>query len=337
LGPAAVATEKRENGRRLDIIGYVIDLDTQRVSIARKNYLNTLYGFLELDINAPITLKKAERLASWSSRYGLVCRVMRPFNAAMNSMIAHRKHRHALISISNEARIAIRMWRAMLYLTRFDECRFTRSLVSFVSDIPTYVAEFDASLTGIGFLLYQKVNDSEVCLGGGAVDIRHLNFQGDSANQNVSEYIGAMVSLLGLVVLGIKCQDVALRGDSVAALTWAHTERARGDRVTNASMIFVTMCLTFNMDVKLATHISGDCNYRCDRLSRLAEGDRSGEQVMAEIGLSGSRLIQLNEYIEIDRLIQLCDPRLIFEEEESFISFWREAKELLNSIPESRM
>jgi hypothetical protein len=37
LGPAAVATDKTEHGRRLDVIGYVIDLDTQRVSIARKN------------------------------------------------------------------------------------------------------------------------------------------------------------------------------------------------------------------------------------------------------------------------------------------------------------
>ena len=37
LGPTAVASDKTESGTRLEIIGYVVDLDTMRVSIARKN------------------------------------------------------------------------------------------------------------------------------------------------------------------------------------------------------------------------------------------------------------------------------------------------------------
>ena len=45
LRPTAVADDKTEWGRRVDIIGYVIDLDRERVSISRKNYLNTLYGW----------------------------------------------------------------------------------------------------------------------------------------------------------------------------------------------------------------------------------------------------------------------------------------------------
>jgi hypothetical protein len=34
LGPGAVANEKTETGRRLDIIGYAVDLDNRRVSIS---------------------------------------------------------------------------------------------------------------------------------------------------------------------------------------------------------------------------------------------------------------------------------------------------------------
>ena len=49
LGPTAVADDKTEVGRRLDVIEYVVDLDSQRVLIARKNYLNTLHGFSSID------------------------------------------------------------------------------------------------------------------------------------------------------------------------------------------------------------------------------------------------------------------------------------------------
>ena len=64
LGPSAVADDKTEQGRRLDVIGYVIDLDTQRVSIFRKNLLSALHGFITVDINGSMTIRVAQRLAS---------------------------------------------------------------------------------------------------------------------------------------------------------------------------------------------------------------------------------------------------------------------------------
>ena len=50
LGPAAVADDKTESGTSVEIIGYVIDLTTRRVYISRKNFLNTIYGFLTTDL-----------------------------------------------------------------------------------------------------------------------------------------------------------------------------------------------------------------------------------------------------------------------------------------------
>lgn len=243
LGPDAVATDKTECGSRIEVIGYVIDLELGRVSLARKNFLNTLYGFLQVDLFQPVSLKVAQRLASWASRYGLICRALRPFCRALHELTAGRTSTHALFSFTEEARTAVRMWRAMLYLIRYDEVRFTRTLESFDVSSPVYIAEFDASLTGVGVLLYERVNGSEVCLGGAAVDIRALGFEGDSAFQNLAEYLGALTGILGLVHLDVKCEDLEVRGDSVAALTWAHTERARGGRVTNAAMVFTSACL----------------------------------------------------------------------------------------------
>lgn len=43
LGPDAVATEKTESGPRVEIIGYTVDLNLGTMSLAWKNFLNTLY------------------------------------------------------------------------------------------------------------------------------------------------------------------------------------------------------------------------------------------------------------------------------------------------------
>jgi hypothetical protein len=65
-------------------------------------------------------------------------------------------------------------------------------------------------------------------------------FGTDSSYQNLSEYIGAILAVMGQVMLGLSGQRLALRGDSVTALTWAVTERSRGDIVTNAALFGFT-------------------------------------------------------------------------------------------------
>jgi hypothetical protein len=122
------------------------------VSIARKNFLNTLYGFLSVDLTQPITLKDAQRLASWASRYGQICRSMRPFCRALSNFTVNR-HWHALIQLTGEAKVAL--WRATLYLIEYDEVRFTRPFATFDDTPPSHVVEFDESLSGVGILLYE--------------------------------------------------------------------------------------------------------------------------------------------------------------------------------------
>jgi hypothetical protein len=43
----------------------------------------------------------------------------------------------------------------------------------------------------------------------------------DSSNQHLAEYIGAIIVVAGQVMLGHSGRSLALRGDSVTALTWA--------------------------------------------------------------------------------------------------------------------
>lgn len=72
LGSSAVADEKTESGRRLDIIGYSVDLDSKTVTISTKIFLSTLNGFMPINLDVPITLRVAQRLASWRSRYAIL-------------------------------------------------------------------------------------------------------------------------------------------------------------------------------------------------------------------------------------------------------------------------
>jgi hypothetical protein len=48
LGPTSVADDKTECSRRMEVIGYVIDLDARRMSISRKNLLAALHGFFSV-------------------------------------------------------------------------------------------------------------------------------------------------------------------------------------------------------------------------------------------------------------------------------------------------
>ena len=254
-----VANDKTEVGRRVDVIGYAIDLDSQRVLIARKNHLTAVHGFFSVptDTESLITLKTAQRVASWAHRYGKNCRVMRPFCAALYNLSAGRTDPHALFRLSSEASMAIRCWRAMLFLVRYREMDFTRTLESFVPPASTVIAEFDASLKGAGVVWYSTFNGAEVAGGVAAVDLSFLNFGEDSSFQNLSEFIGAIIAVAGQVIMGRQSQSMSLRGDSITALTWAITERPKGKRVTRAAIIWTMLCVGVNIQIDGITHIAG--------------------------------------------------------------------------------
>lgn len=247
LGPTAVAVEKTETDTRLEIIGYVVDLDTMRVSIARENFLSAIHGYLSVDLYGPMKLKTMQKLASWGSRYGRICRLMRPFSGVLNRATVGRRDRHATFFLSEEAKCAIRCWRAMLFLVGYDEAKFTRTLESFDKRPAQYVVEFDASLTGAGVLIYQRLNAVEVCVVATATDLQKIEFGNDSSFQNTAEYVGAILGILGLLKLGVSNEGNELRGESLSALTWARTERPRGKVVTNAAMVFTLLCVSHGM------------------------------------------------------------------------------------------
>ena len=304
LGSGAVAHDKTEVGRRLDVIGYTIDLDTERVLIAKKNYLTALHGFVSTDLQQRINLRTAQRLASWGTRYGKICRVMRPFCGALNRLTQGRTDPHALFHVSDEAKVAIQCWRAMLCLVRYRETEFTRTLESFNPATPTVLVEFDSSLSGAGLIWFTRSNGAEAILGVSAVDLTFLEFGDDSSYQNLSEFLGAIIAVVGQVVFGLAGRSLALRGDSVTALTWAITERPRGSIVTKAAMIWSMLCVATGVDVIEITHIPGTENKRCDRLPRLQpQRGPSFSAELSDMGLLGTTVLDMDR---IEGVVALC-------------------------------
>jgi hypothetical protein len=334
LGPGAVADDKTEHGVRLDVIGYTIDLPDRRVLISRKNFLTALHGFISTDVTVRVNLKTAQRLASYGTRYGKICRVMRPFCGALNRVTWGRVDEHALFHFSAEAVIAIQCWRAMLCLVRFRETEFTRSIVSFAPATPVLVAEFDSSLSGAGIIWFTRTDGVEVARGVSAVDLSFLGFGVDSSNQNLAEYIGAILAVIGQVMLGCHGTSIALRGDSVTALTWTMTERPRGVRVTNASMIWTLLCIAAGVEVKEVTHIAGEDNDKCDRLSRRWDLGRRPTMTVTEeaneMGLGRAEILEMESDSTIRGIIELCDPRTDLNSESEFIMFWLKARSAID-------
>ena len=147
LGPNAVADDKSKSGRRLNLIGYVVDLDKKTLSIARKNFLNTVYGLYTVDTKAQTTLPFAQKLFSWASRYTMIFRHMRPFSSALHQATCGLS---VSFKFRPEAQHSIQMWRATLALVELNEEQLARPLDSFKPQTVEYIVEFDASLSGVG-------------------------------------------------------------------------------------------------------------------------------------------------------------------------------------------
>jgi hypothetical protein len=128
-------------------------------------------------------------------------------------------------------------------------------------------------------------------------------------------------------MLGAAGSTLALRGDSVTALTWVITERPKGVIVTKAAMVWSLLCIAADINVREITHIPGEDNEKCDRLSRRGLNPAMPiEEEAADMGITGVRVLEMNGDRAIMNIIELCDPRTVLESGQQFIEFWTRAR-----------
>ena len=99
-------------------------------------------------------IKTWQAIASRASRYSVVCEHMKPFTSAFHKMVASYKGSTSIAKIiTQDAQMDLDMWKAFLCLLVPLENKFARQLDSFLKPVATIKIEYDASLTGMGFVI----------------------------------------------------------------------------------------------------------------------------------------------------------------------------------------
>jgi hypothetical protein len=302
------------------------------VSIAEKNLMKAMLCLFSINLEAEITLVEVQRVASYCSRYVLILEVMTPFLACIHRLMTGKKGWHGTFPITPEAAWAIRMWRAVFYLLIVDEKHYGRPMASFRPRPPDYIVETDASLGGVGIILYRNGGPLDICVGGSAVDIKDFGFGTDSGFQNTAEYIGTVLGILALVKIGVRDVDVLIRGDSTTALVWATKGRVKGPEAINAAVVVTALCIRFGIRPRYSAFLSGLENHKADLLSRIEEKGITVEQAMIENGHGNSPIINLRENPTTNTLVRMCDPRIKIDEEEEFAQLWQTVRETMESF-----
>lgn len=339
LGEGSIAQHKSVFGRRIEVIGYILDLDLRTVSIGDRCVKRAFHGYMEVDEEGPVPVRVMQRLASWAERYSLVCTLIAPFQASLYRSYTGFAEQCSIKVLRPAAKRSIRLIRCLLMMTVVQEIHFSRPFHDLVPTMPPacIVAEFDASLTGAGILWYwRRPNGSERLLGGVALDFRSFDFKGQPTYQNCAEFIAVVCAVRGVIKmreLGVLDSEltssqrtyVSLRGDSVSALTWASKQKFRSELVCHAAMFFVMQCVAKQVVITGHEHLPAEFNTATDRLSRREVGE-----TYEMMGRSHPRLQGLEVWDpEVEQVLPLCDPRREVDSEGGFLEFWREIQRVL--------
>jgi hypothetical protein len=134
----------------------------------------------------------------------------------------------------------IQLVRVLFMMASREGVTFFCSMESFLRQAPRIIVEFDASLTWIGLIWYRRERDgSESPIAYRVVDVRCMEFN-CLDYQNLAEFIGAIFAVRGLGpgYLNLLHEPIALRWDSVAALTWAEKDGVTLELASAASVVY---------------------------------------------------------------------------------------------------
>lgn len=325
LGPHGIEWSKWYAGRQGEWIGWLIDLDTRRVSLGRRNLLKVLYGFFNFDTSRHIQARHLLRLASWASRYTTVLRMLSSFTTYLYTQTNGMRNLEAFIPLNFATRVSIWVWRATLLQLVLQGSDYSRPLDSFRMDDAQYLLGFDSSLEGTGLLLDPLEGKADLIRVPSTLCGQWLfpfNCHKDSSYQNTCELIPVALGCLALALRGVRHARLALKGDSTTALAWGTSGHFSGDLVTRTAVVLTVLSVQFDYTIVDAQHIPGVENIVCDALSR-------DTTTPAELGYSPSETISNLPGSPSMELLHLCDPTLPspFTSETTFNEFWFQVRE----------
>ena len=186
---------------------------------------------------------------------------------------------------------------------------------------PTWLIEYDASLTGIGvqiFSLDEDLNeDLRFAIG---LDL-DFGLESQSKYQNTMEFIAIVTGLGILAREGIHNAWIRLRGDSTSSLSWAKKESFKSGPSESAALAFLVLGRYRQLFIEDGDHLKGILNVKCDKLSR-------GVKV-EEMGFPPLVTRRVVEGENLHKFLTLCDPKRRAVTEVEINSLVGELKELV--------
>jgi hypothetical protein len=315
LGENAVEDTKTQFGRRIEWIGWLFDLDTRSVSVARHNFLKTLHGFMSTHEGERVRGAQMLKLASWAARYSAVCRSLRPFTRDLFNEVKGLRSKSVLINLSASAVRTIWLWRVSLILLELQPQEFSRPLLSLVWRPITYVIEYDASLTGIGLVLSKLEADGVTKSLLKVVKVAlpfHLG--DDSGYQNSVEFIAVVLGVGCLGTEGVRGASIRVVGDNTSSLAWSVKSSFRDGPSRSAAMCLMSLGDSLGIEIVEGVHVPGLRNVVCDGLSR--------DKMPAEFGFADHDCIDFGTSIVLRTLLETCNPLNDTESEDGFTAVW---------------
>jgi hypothetical protein len=332
MGPGAIAAPKTAFGRKLDMIGWELDLDRRLVSMSAKNLNKTLFAFFAVNVDEGITLPVLQALASRASRAATLSRAMNNFTREMfGCMQYYHGDRAKTRILSAEAKVEVFMWRAYLVQLLWAPQVFARSLESFRAKAAGSVRiEYDASLSGLGMQLsrweagvWKPWAHMGAALPGGEV----LG-ENKSGKQNLCEYLAVIAGLLVLRQQGHRDFTVDLWGDNTTSLAWFRKGKVKSALARRASLGVGLLLAHMGATVGNTVHIPGEENGCMDGLSRGLSS--------AEVGLPPEQLVPLIHMEWEWKFLLVCSNENGEMSQEGLTSVLGEFVELLRVPPPQR-
>ena len=326
LGPNALAIEKEETSavsNEIVWVGWGIDLRSGTISLSTKNCLKCVYAFFSVNVKLAVKISTIQSLASLSSRYAKVCRLMRPFCGTLYNEMKGMRSRVVSKQLGVEAVRCIELWRVFLVMMELGSSfGYRRSLDSFQWREAEFVIEYDASLTGLGIILYKLENGEEMIWKVVSASFPYCLEQ-DSSFQNTVEFIAVVLAMACLASLGVSNASVRLRGDNVSSLKWSVKERFKGCLCLNAAVVYIAIGSRCDLRVEETIHLPGVENTICDGLSRGIPP--------SVYGFTPDQLtISDNQEVMFEEVLILCCPSALIPDFD-FNTFWMNVNNLVVS------
>jgi hypothetical protein len=287
-----------------EIIGWWVSLTRESLRPSDKGIRKLFWAFLVLADKQQLLLKDYERLASLAERYanGLLC--MRPFVRALHNMTAcmSRANRFATKKPSSAARFCIEIWRVVaiwLYINPEVLAVPLSSMLPRVGSVQESWIVSDAGPCGLGAAVFVK--GELVLYAAYAIPFSQRgSVVAESKFQNFREYLGFLFGLFLLrrvIRNGMTVHVPFWRGDNVAALSWAESNKCNSKGGQMAHLAVTWLSLRLGAQAPEVEHVAGWKMGDIDSLSRGYSHTLDRKMQVEPADLEG--------FVE---LMSLCDP-----------------------------